>query len=477
MDASPLVAPVARPVRVSADFKSPQAPISPPRSLPPETHTMDLLRLITCGSVDDGKSTLIGRLLHDTKSIHQDQWEAVHHSSLKRGDARVDLALLTDGLRAEREQGITIDVAYRYFSTPKRKFILVDTPGHVQYTRNMATGASTASLALILIDARQGVVEQTRRHAYIAALLGIAHLVVCVNKMDLVEWKRETFDTIVKDFQAFTASDGAASDEESGVFAKTETTFIPLSALNGDNVVHRSERTPWYEGKTLLEHLETVPPRALYPFPHMRFPVQWVIRPQDDAHHDYRGYAGTIAAGTLKVGDAVVALPSVKRSKVSRIHLGEQELSECKPPMAVSVLLEDDIDLSRGDVLVHAAAVDTHDAAPRTDRQFDADLVWMSEQPLGGGGAAPKRVLIKHGPRTVKAMLGPVRHVLDIHTLAPKGDATGAASGLGLNDIGRVGVTLASPLVFDAYRDCRATGAFIVIDEGTNNTLAAGMIR
>jgi sulfate adenylyltransferase large subunit len=429
--------------------------------------TMDLLRLITCGSVDDGKSTLIGRLLYDTKSIHQDQWEAVHRSSLKRGDERVDLALLTDGLRAEREQGITIDVAYRYFSTPRRKFILADTPGHVQYTRNMATGASTADLALILIDARQGVLEQTRRHAYIAALLGIGHLVVCINKMDLVGWDRGVFEKIRADFAAFTTS-GAGTG---GVFERSEATFIPVSALNGDNIVRRSELTPWYTGPLLLDHIEGVPARPLMEFPHARFPVQWVIRPQSDEQglHDYRGYGGQMAAGELAVGEEVVALPAGQRSRITRIHVGERELKSCRPPQSVSILLEHDVDISRGDMIVKAPANGTEGTLPKVSREFDATIVWMGEQPL----TASRKYIVKHGTRYIRAILGPVRSRLNIHTLV---EETGVPQ-LALNEIGRVGVRLASTIAYDPYTSCRGTGAFIVIDEATNNTVGAGMIR
>lgn len=445
-------------VDVSSIYDAERPDIRDPKS---EIH-MDLLRLITCGSVDDGKSTLIGRLLYDSKSIHQDQWEAVHRSSLKRGDERMDLALLTDGLRAEREQGITIDVAYRYFSTPRRKFILADTPGHVQYTRNMATGASTADLAMILIDARQGVLEQTRRHAYIAALLGIAHLVVCVNKMDLVGWDRAVFERIRNDFAAFTASGGS--------FRKTETTFLPVSALNGDNIVTRSAHSPWYTGPLLLEHIETVPARPLTTFPHPRFFVQWVVRPQsDDAGlHDYRGYGGQIAAGELAVGDEVLALPAGQRSRIARIHLGDEELRSCRPPQSVSILLEHDLDISRGDILVKAPTNGTQETLPKVAREFDAEIVWMGEQAM----APSKRYIIKHGTRYIRAILGPVRSRLNIHTLKEEEGATQ----LGLNEIGRVGVKLASTIAFDPYSKCRATGAFIIIDEATNNTVGAGMI-
>lgn len=436
---------------------------NPTSAIPHPTSTMDLLRLITCGSVDDGKSTLIGRLLYDTKSIHQDQWEAVHRSSLKRGDARVDLALLTDGLRAEREQGITIDVAYRYFSTPRRKFILADTPGHVQYTRNMATGASTADLAMILIDARQGVLEQTRRHAFIAALLGIGHLVVCVNKMDLVNWDRATYDRIRADFQSVLDSNP--------VFAQCEATYIPLSALNGDNLVTRSANTPWHDGPVLLDHLESVAPRPLKQLNHARFPVQWVIRPQADEHHDYRGYAGQIVAGELRVGDEVLALPAGQRSRIARIHIGETDITECHPPQSVTLLLEHDVDISRGDTIVRAPDNATVQSLPTVSREFDASIVWMGEQPLAPG----RRLMIKHGARYIRAIIGPVREKLEIHTLRwQPGDATN--NSLALNEIGRVGVKLASTILYDPYARCRATGGFIIIDEATNNTVGAGMI-
>ncbi len=420
---------------------------------------MDLLRLITCGSVDDGKSTLIGRLLLDTNSIHQDQWDDVHRVSKNRGDARMDLALLTDGLKAEREQGITIDVAYRYFATPRRKFILADTPGHVQYTRNMVTGATTADLALILIDARQGVLEQTRRHAYIAALLGISRLVVCINKMDLVAWDRGTFDKIQSDFAAFTAS-----DEAGGVFSHTEVTYIPVAALLGDNIASRSTNTPWYNGPHLLEHIEAVSPRPLNEFPHARFPVQWVIRPQTDEFHDYRGYGGQLVAGELHVGDEVMALPTGQRSRIKRIHIGQRELSSCQPPQSVTILLEDDVDISRGDTIIHTAP----EVHPTVSREFDATIVWMSEQPL----ANSKRCIVKHGTRYIRAIMGPIRHRLNIHTLRPET----TPPQLALNEIGLVGMRLASTIAYDPYKKCRATGAFAVIDEATNNTIGAGMI-
>lgn len=430
---------------------------------PRDYNSMDLLRLITCGSVDDGKSTLIGRLLYDSKSIHQDQWEAVHRTSLKRGDARVDLALLTDGLRAEREQGITIDVAYRYFSTPRRKFILADTPGHIQYTRNMATGASTADLAIILIDARGGVVEQTRRHAFLATLLGVSHVIVAINKMDLVNWDQAVFDRIKSDFETLARG-----------LPPIDLRFIPLSALQGDNIVNRSPNMAWYAGPTLLETLEAVPPRPLRQFEHARFPVQWVIRPQADEHHDYRGYGGWLAAGSLAVGDEIIALPTGQKSRISRIHLHDRELQRCQPPESVTILLEDDVDISRGDMIVHrpSGQPGAPDTLPRVAREFDATVVWMSSEPL----APSRRYIIKHGTRYIRAILGPVKERLDIHTLKWQSPADSSAPALALNDIGRVGVRLASTIAFDPYARCRATGGFIIIDEASNNTVAAGMI-
>jgi sulfate adenylyltransferase large subunit len=425
-----------------------------------------LLRLITCGSVDDGKSTLIGRLLLDTKSIHLDQLEAVERTSRDRGADYTDLSLLTDGLRAEREQGITIDVAYRYFSTPARKFILADTPGHVQYTRNMATGASTADAAIILIDARHGVVEQTRRHACVAALLGISHLVVCINKMDLVSFARGAFDAICDDFRRFASS--ATAGGSVPVLSRAEVTFIPISALRGDNIVTRSEHTPWYDGPTLLHHLETVPDRPAVDFPAARLPVQWVIRPQDPRFPDYRGYAGRVASGTFRVGDRVVALPGGQASRITRIHIGEDDLAECGVTQSVAVLLQGDVDIGRGDLLVRADELDRPNFAPRTSRDILATVVWMHQLALSIGG----RYVVKHGTRTVTALARAIDHRLDVHTLAP---VTGPTT-LGLNEIGRVAFRCASPLVFDAYATSRATGSFIIIDEHTNDTVGAGMI-
>lgn len=433
------------------------------------TRRRELLRLITCGSVDDGKSTLIGRLLYDTKSIHQDQWEAIHRTSLKRGDARVDLALLTDGLRAEREQGITIDVAYRYFSTPRRSFIMADTPGHVQYTRNMATGASTADAALILVDARQGVIEQTRRHAYIATLLGVSHLVLCVNKMDLVGWDKGVFDTIVSDFQRGMA--GVLSSRDCELLA------IPVSALHGDNIVGRSQNTAWYTGASLLDHIETMPARPVHEQSQARLPVQWVCRPQDDRHHDYRAACGMMASGTLRVGDEVVVLPTGVRTTIARLHIGERELESCGVGMSVSVVLKDDVCVSRGDMIVRAGEQGFGEqgvgvSSPRVTKEFEADVVWMSEQALSTG----RTYLIKHASKYVKAKIADVRGKVNLQTLEMQMGADGGVAGLGMNDIGRVNVRAAGAIVCDAYRDCRGTGSFIVIDEVSNNTVGAGMI-
>jgi bifunctional enzyme CysN/CysC len=412
---------------------------------------MDLLRFLTCGSVDDGKSTLIGRLLYDSKSIFEDQLEAATQASLSRGDERMNLALLTDGLRAEREQGITIDVAYRYFATPKRKFIIADCPGHVQYTRNMVTGASTANLALILIDARQGVIEQTRRHAFICSLLRIPHLVVCVNKMDLVGWSKETYDRIRSDFESFASR-----------FEITDITFIPMSALLGDNVVSRSENLPWYNGASLLHHLESVHIAGDRDMIDPRFPVQWVIRPQSDEHHDYRGYAGQVASGVFQVGDEVMALPSGMTSRVRSIDVGGVEQAAAFPPQSVSVQLEDDIDISRGDMICRP------NNQPKVGQDIDAMVVWMAEQPMVVG----KKYQVRHTSNDARCIVKGLRYRMDIQTLHR--DET--AENLRLNEIGRVSVRTTKPLFYDPYRQCRATGAFIIVDEQTNNTVGAAMI-
>jgi sulfate adenylyltransferase large subunit len=422
----------------------------------PADASIELLRLSTAGSVDDGKSTLIGRLLYDTKTIFEDQLAAVEDVSRRRGDERTNLALLTDGLRAEREQGITIDVAYRYFATPRRKFIMADTPGHVQYTRNMVTGASTANLAIVLVDARRGVLEQTRRHAYIASLLRIPHLVLAVNKMDLVGYAEEPFRKIEAEFRNL----AARMDVQ-------DITFIPLSALVGDNVVERSANMPWYQGPSLLYHLETVHIASDRNLQDVRFPVQWVIRPQSDEHHDYRGYAGQVAAGVLKPGDDVVVLPSGLETRVSRIEvIGDGarpiEVDAAFPPMSVVVHLADDVDVSRGDMLCRP------NNRPIVAQELDAMVCWMSERPLQPKG----RYAIKHTTRNARAIVTDLHYRLDIQT----GHRVEGIDRLGPNDIGRIHLKTTAPILHDAYRRSRSTGSFILIDEATNNTVAAGMI-
>ena len=412
---------------------------------------MDLLRFLTCGSVDDGKSTLIGRLLYDSKSIFEDQLAAAELASLNRGDVRVNLALLTDGLRAEREQGITIDVAYRYFATPKRKFIIADCPGHVQYTRNMVTGASTANLALILIDARHGVIEQSRRHSFIASLLRIPHVVVCINKMDLVDWSEERYEEIRAVYEEFAAK-----------LQVQDITFIPMSALLGDNVVNRSENMPWYQGPALMHHLEHVHIASDRDLIDCRFPVQWVVRPQSDEHHDYRGYAGQIASGVFRVGDEVVALPSGFTSKIASIDIGGQPIDRAVPPMSVSIRLEDEIDISRGDMICRP------NNRPNAGQDIDAMLVWMGEQPMQPG----KKYALKHTTKTARCMISDLRYRLNIQTLHREEDA----ESLALNEIGRVTLRTTAPLFFDEYRQCRATGSMIIVDEQTNRTVGAAMI-
>jgi bifunctional enzyme CysN/CysC len=415
----------------------------------------ELLRFLTCGSVDDGKSTLIGRLLHDTKGIYEDQLAAVKKDSLKHGTTgagEIDLALLTDGLRAEREQGITIDVAYRYFSTDKRKFIIADTPGHEQYTRNMATGASTCQLAIILIDARHGVQVQTRRHSYICSLLGIKHLVIAVNKMDLVGFAQQRYEEIRRDYLAFAEKLGFGDVQ-----------FIPMSALKGDNVVEGSAAMPWYAGPTLLQHLETVSIAGDRNLTDLRLPVQLVLRP----NLNFRGFAGTIASGVVRKGDPVRALPSGKTSRVKSIVTFDGELEEAFAPMAVTVTLEDEIDVSRGDLLVHAEAEPGASAAPQVGNQVDAMIVWMNEQPLVPG----KSYWFKQTTRVVTGSVSEVACGVDVNTLEQR-----PATALALNEVGRVVLTLSTPLVFDPYKVNPATGAFIVIDRLTNNTVGAGMI-
>jgi sulfate adenylyltransferase large subunit len=411
----------------------------------------DLLRFATAGSVDDGKSTLIGRLLYDSKSVFQDQMESVERTSADRGDEYTDLALLTDGLRAEREQGITIDVAYRYFSTPARSFIVADTPGHVQYTRNMVTGASTADLALVLVDARKGVVEQTRRHAALSALLGVPHVVLAVNKMDLVDFDSAVFDGVVKSF-------GELADE----VGLRDVRAVPLAALPGDNVVHRSDRTPWYDGPALLELLETVQvDRDHGEARPVRFPVQWVVRPHSAEHRDYRGYAGTLASGTLRVGDEVVVLPSGRTTTVAGIDTADGPLEVAVARQAVTVRLTDELDVSRGDVLASAAA------PPQVLSQLEATVCWMSDAPLLPGA----RLLLKSTTRTVKALVTALHDRLDVTTLERS-----PADRFGLNDIGRVALRTAAPLAVDAYAEDRTTGAFLLVDEATGATLGAGMV-
>ncbi|MER6913273.1 GTP-binding protein [Streptomyces sp. NPDC000594] len=409
-----------------------------------------LLRFATAGSVDDGKSTLVGRLLHDSKSVLSDQLEAVEHASRARGRQGPDLALLTDGLRAEREQGITIDVAYRYFATARRRFILADTPGHVQYTRNMVTGASTAELAVVLVDARNGVVEQTRRHAAVAALLRVPHVVLAVNKMDLVGYAESAFASIAEEFTAYASELGVP-----------EITAIPISALAGDNVVDPSAHMDWYGGPTVLEHLETVPVSHDLTGCHARFPVQYVIRPQTAEHPDYRGYAGQIAAGTFRVGERVRVLPSGRTSTIAGIDLLGRSVDIAWTPQSVSLLLEDDLDISRGDLLVPA------DDAPATSQDIEATVCHLADRPLTVG----QRVLLKHTTRTVKAIVKeiPSRLALDDLSQSPAPDRLVA------NDIGRVQVRTAEPLALDAYADSRRTGSFLLIDPADGTTLAAGM--
>jgi sulfate adenylyltransferase subunit 1 len=412
-------------------------------------HT-ELLRFITAGSVDDGKSTLIGRLLHDSKSIFEDQLSAITHTSQRRGMGSVDLSLLTDGLQAEREQGITIDVAYRYFATPKRKFIIADTPGHEQYTRNMVTGASTANLAIILVDARKGVLTQSRRHAYLASLVGIPHLVVAVNKMDLVDYSREVFEGICKDFDAFAAG-----------LKLRNIAYIPMSALNGDMVVERGDRLDWYEGLTLMELLENVPIDHDINLEDFRFPVQLVCRPQTEELHDFRGYMGRIESGFISVGDAVKVLPSGLTSRVKEIVTYDGNLDGAVAPQSVTLTIEDHLDISRGDMLVKSVEV------PTVTKEFEAMLCWLSEQSLD-----PRRkYLIKHTTRTVKALVSRIAYRVDVNTL--KHEATDT---LKMNDIGRVLIKVHQSLACDPYQRNHATGSFIVIDEVNNNTVAAGMV-
>ncbi|GAA4144285.1 hypothetical protein GCM10022416_34900 [Actinomadura keratinilytica] len=421
----------------------------------PQGKPMDMLRFATAGSVDDGKSTLIGRLLYDSKSIFEDQLEAVERTSADRGEEHTNLALLTDGLRAEREQGITIDVAYRYFATPRRKFIIADTPGHIQYTRNMVTGASTADLAIILVDARKGILEQSRRHAFLATLLKVPHLVVAVNKMDLVDYDQAVFESIVDEFTAF------AAKLEVG-----DLTFIPISALHGDNVVQRSVNMPWYEGTSLLHHLEHVHIASDRNLIDVRFPVQYVIRPHastDPELHDYRGYAGQVAGGVLKPGDEVVHLPSGLTTTITHIDGPNGPVTEAFAPMSVTLRLADDIDISRGDMIARP------NNRPQVAQDLEAMVCWMTpERQL-----TPRtRLLIKHTTRTAKALVKDLHYRLDVNTLH-RDEQAGA---LGLNEIGRISLRVTQPLFIDEYARNRLTGGFVLIDEATNNTVAAGMI-
>ncbi|MFJ6195101.1 sulfate adenylyltransferase subunit CysN [Micromonospora sp. NPDC092111] len=417
-----------------------------------ESRPMDLLRFATAGSVDDGKSTLIGRLLYDTKSLFTDQLAAVEAVSAARGDEYTNLALLTDGLRAEREQGITIDVAYRYFATPRRKFIIADTPGHIQYTRNMVTGASTADLALILVDARKGLVEQSRRHAFLCSLLRVPHLVLCVNKMDLVDYSHQVFETIADEFTAFAAKLDAP-----------DLTVVPISALKGDNIVTRSENMPWYDGPSLLHHLERVHIASDRNLVDVRFPVQYVIRPQSTTITDYRGYAGQVASGVLKPGDEIMALPSGFTSRISHIDTADGPVDEAFPPMSVTVRLTDEIDISRGDLICRP------NNAPAVSQDIEAMICWMDEtRPLHLGG----KYTIKHTTRTARAIIRNIHYRLDINTLHRDDTATE----LRLNDIGRIRLRTTIPLLADEYRRNRTTGGFIIIDDTTNRTVAAGMI-
>jgi bifunctional enzyme CysN/CysC len=412
---------------------------------------MDMLRFATAGSVDDGKSTLIGRLLYETKSIFMDQLEAVERTSRARGDEYTDLALLTDGLRAEREQGITIDVAYRYFATPRRKFIIADTPGHIQYTRNMVTGASTADLAIVLVDARKGLLEQSRRHALLVSLLGVRHLVVAVNKMDLVDWDPLVHERVRDEFTVFAAKLEVA-----------DVSVIPISALYGDNLVSRSDASPWYEGPSLLHHLENVHVASDRNLIDVRFPVQYVVRPQSSRYRDYRGYAGTVAGGVLKPGDDVMVLPSGLTTRIAAIETAHGRVGEAFAPMSVTVRLEDDLDVSRGDMIcrVHNAPVVTQD--------IEAMVCWMTSRPLRAGAT----LAVKHTTRTARALVRDLRYRLDVNTL----HRDEACQELRLNDIGRIRFRVTQPLFADEYRRNRSTGSCILIDETSNATAAAGII-
>jgi sulfate adenylyltransferase subunit 1 len=412
---------------------------------------MELLRFTTAGSVDDGKSTLIGRLLYDSKSIFEDQLEAVKRASIQKGNDYINLALLTDGLRSEREQGITIDVAYRYFATPKRKFIIADTPGHVQYTRNMVTGASTANAAIILIDARNGVTEQTHRHSFIASLLQIPHIIVCINKMDLMDYNQEVYESIKKSFTAF-----------SKIIESKDIRFIPISALKGDNVVDKSINMPWYNEGTLMSVLETIPIESDHDFANARFPVQYVIRPLTEAHHDYRGYAGRVAGGVFRKGDDVCILPSGLKSKIESIDLLNDKIEDAFPPMSVSITLKDEIDISRGDMIVKA------DNMPEISQDIEITICWMNQKPMRIGG----KYNLMHTTKEVKCIVKEVLYKINVNTLEQITDDKDVS----LNSIAKVKLKTTKPLIFDTYNKNRITGSLILIDEATNETVGVGMI-
>jgi sulfate adenylyltransferase subunit 1 len=429
---------------ISSDFELPISDLS-------GYLNMELLRFTTAGSVDDGKSTLIGRLLYDSKSIFEDQYEAIKNTSEKRGEEYVNLALLTDGLRAEREQGITIDVAYRYFATPKRKFIIADTPGHIQYTRNMVTGASTANAALILIDARKGVIEQTMRHTYIASLLRIPHIIVCVNKMDLVDYSAQIFDEIKNSYQVFAEK-----------LKLNDVRFIPMSALNGDNVVEQSKKMDWYKGETLLSLLEKIEIKNDQNLNDARFPVQYVVRPMNNDYHDYRGYAGRVAGGVFKTGDTVTALPNGFESKIKSIELGGKKIDEAFAPMSVTITLENEIDISRGDMIVKT------DNKPQATQDLDVMICWLNEKPLQLNG----KYYLKHTSKDVRCVVKNIHHKVNISTLANADDDKNVA----LNDIAKITIRTTAPLFIDKYNTNRNTGSIILIDEATNVTVGAGMV-
>lgn len=436
-------------------------------STSPTAPTTQLLRLLTCGSVDDGKSTLIGRLLYDSRAVFADQIAALESASKRKGEMDLDLSLLTDGLRWEREQGITIDVAYRYFSTATRRFVLIDSPGHVQYTRNMATGASNADAAVVLVDARHGVQEQTLRHLFLAALLGVHTLIVAVNKMDLVGWDRAAFEAVPEALERVRGRLGF----DGGNANAPELTYVPISALDGDNLVHASAKASWYTGPTILQLLEAAPARFGEAEGPARFPVQFVIRPrasQSAALHDYRGYAGSLASGRLRVGDRVMAMSSGKSSTIARLHLHEQELAEAHAPQSIAITLADDIDIGRGEMVVSAGDAEP----PWAVREFAAMVVWMTATPMTLG----RRYLLRHTTQFTPAVVAGVEGVLDVHTLT-LGPAAKEPATLNANDIARVRVRTATPIFADAYRRCRGTGSFVLIDEGSGDTVALGLVE